>query len=186
MALNDQKIRSALKSKLQAQAFKPRDVIEELQVCNGNAIADLVALYKEAHCYEIKGSGDKIERILTQGQYYNYAFRKITLVTTENHIGKALSICPACWGVMVAFESRSKGIKIRHVRGAKINPDFCKKVAALTLWKSEMLSILKEERYKRKTRDFLAQLISTNMRKAELSSVICESLTRRTLKRVVR
>lgn len=185
MKLNDQEIRAALKIKLQRQYSKPKAIIEELQVCNGNAIADVVALYTEAHCYEIKGSGDKVERVLTQGRYYNSSFRKITLVTTENHLEKALSICPIFWGVMVAVDDSANNLRFRHVRGAKINPGFCKKLALLTLWKSEMLSILDEQKHKRKPRDFLAQLISSNKKKIELSNSICDLLVNRELEKIV-
>lgn len=185
MKLNDQEIRAALKIRLQGHSSKPKAIIEELQVCNGNAIADVVALYTEAHCYEIKGSRDKVERVLTQGRFYNSSFRKITLVTTENHLEKALSICPIFWGVMVAVYDSTNNLGLRHVRGAKINPEFCKELALLTLWKSEMLSILDEQEHKRKPRDFLAQLISSNKKKVELSNSICDLLVSRELERIV-
>jgi hypothetical protein len=185
MKLNDQEIRAALKIKLQSQSSKPKAIIDELHVCNGNAIADLVALYSEAHCYEIKGSGDKVERVITQGRYYNSAFRKITLVTTENHLQKSLAICPTFWGIMVAVNDGENSLRFRNYRGAKINPEFCKETALLTLWKSEMITILDEQKHKRKPRDFLAQLISSNKKKIELSSSICDLLVSRVLDKVV-
>lgn len=180
MRLNDFEIRKALVQKLEAQTVKPRAIVEELRVYNGNAIADVVALYNEAHCYEIKGEDDKVERILIQGEFYNPSFRKITLVTTENHLEKALSICPDYWGIVIAFSSGNI-VKFRHLRGAKTNPEFSKELALLTLWKSEMLSILEEPKHQRKPRDVLAQLISSNKKKAELSSNICDLLITRRL-----
>lgn len=180
MRLNDFEIRKALVQKLETQTVKPRAIVEELRVYNGNAIADVVALYSEAHCYEIKGVDDKIERVLVQGKFYNSSFRKITLVTTENHLSKALSICPDCWGIVVAFSSAGV-IRFRHIRRAKTNPDFSKELALLTLWKSEMLSILEEPKHQRKPRDVLAQLISSNKKKAELSGHICDLLITRQL-----
>ncbi len=185
MKLNDQRIRTALKVKLQNQPSKPKAIIDELHVCNGNAIADVVALYNEAHCYEIKGSTDKVERVLTQGRYYNSSFRKITLVTTQNHLEKALAICPGFWGIMIATEDSTSNLRFRHIRGAKVNPEFCKEMALLTLWKSEMLSILDEQKHKRKPRDFLAQLISSNKKKIELSSNICDLLVTRELEKAI-
>ncbi|MEN3159965.1 sce7726 family protein [Alkalimonas sp. NCh-2] len=180
MRLNDLEIRKALINKLETQTVKPRAIVEELRVYNGNAIADVVALYSEAHCYEIKGEDDKVERVLVQSKYYNSSFRKITLVTTVNHIEKATSICPDYWGIVVAF-SENEAVKFRHIRGAKTNPDFSKELALLTLWKSEMLSILEEPKHQRKPRDVLAQLISSNKKKAELSSNICDLLITRRL-----
>ena len=76
--LNDVSIRKSLILKLKNQAVRPKAIIEELRVHNGKAIADVVALYAEAHCFEIKGDGDKIERILKQGKYYNLSFRTLT------------------------------------------------------------------------------------------------------------
>lgn len=180
MRLNDFEIRKALVQKLETQTVKPRAIVEELRVHNGNAIADVVALYNEAHCYEIKGLDDKVERVLVQGKFYNSSFRKITLVTTKNHLDKALSICPDYWGIMVVFSSEDI-VKFRHIRRAKTNPDFCKEIAVLTLWKSEMLTILEEPKHQRKPRDVLAQLISSNKKKAELSSNICDLLITRRL-----
>jgi hypothetical protein len=178
MKLNDLEIRQALKIKLNGQKPKPKAVVEELRVHNGNAIADVVALHTEAHCYEIKGCNDKVERVLTQGAYYNTAFRKITLVTTQNHLKKALLITPLHWGIILA-EYDGERVTLRYSRGAKANPLFDKELALLTLWKSEMLSILQETKHKRKPRDLLAQLISSSKKKVELSNNICEVLLNR-------
>ena len=178
MILNDKNIRHALLDKLNSQAIQPKAVIEELRVHNGNAIADVVALYNEAHCYEIKGATDKVERIQVQGSYYNSAFRKITLVTTQNHMQKALDLAPSYWGVMLATYS-GDNISLSYERGAKINPNFNKELALLTLWKSEMLEILEENKHKRKPRDLLARLISQTRKKSELSYSICDQLLER-------
>jgi len=184
MRLNDFEIRKALVRKIESQTIKPKAIIEELRIHNGNAIADVVALYSEAHCYEIKGEKDKIERVLVQGEFYNSSFRKITLVTTSNHLQKAQKICPGYWGIIVAFNA-DDSVKFRHVRGAKINPDFSKELALLTLWKSEMLSLLEQPKYQRKPRDYLAHLISSNKQKAELSNSICELLLTRKLSNTI-
>jgi len=178
MILNDSEIREALIDKLNNQAKKPHAIVEELRVRNGNAIADVVALYKDAHCYEIKGVNDKIERIITQGSYYDTAFKKITLVTTENHISKAFEIAPDHWGIVKASVCKEE-VKLCSIRRAKTNPYFSKELAALTLWKSEMLELIEEKKYKSKPRDFLAKLIAQTKRKPEVSSEICLQLLQR-------
>lgn len=179
--LNDKNIRQALLTRLNIQFVKPKAIIEELRVHNGNAIADIVALYNEAHCYEIKGETDKIERILSQGSFYNSSFMKITLVTTENHLDKALKISPKYWGILVTSIYNEK-IIFKHVRGAKCNPEFNKSMAVLTLWKSEMLNFFDDKNiYKYKPRGFLAQLISKNQKKTELSKKISTVLLERHL-----
>ena len=104
MELNDSRIREALLRKLARQKTQPRAVLEELHVHNGRAIADVVTLHAEAHCYEIKGATDRIERITVQGTYYNAAFRRITLVTTESNLRQAWKLAPQFWGILVAIE----------------------------------------------------------------------------------
>jgi len=175
MTLYDPDIRRSLIKKLESQSNKPKAIIEELRVHNGNAIADIVSLHLEAHCYEIKGCADKIERIKSQGVFYNASFRKITLVTTEKHIKKAIDISPPYWGIMIAVE-RNGEVVIRNIRKAKNNPEFNKELASLTLWKSEMLSLLNEKKLNKKPRAFLAQLLSESKKKVQLSNDICETL----------
>lgn len=177
LQLNDKEIRFSLIEKLKNQSIKPKAIIEELSVHNGNAIADVVTLHNEAHCYEIKGDGDKIERILTQGEYYNLSFRKITLVTTNKHLLKAIKLAPDFWGIMVAEEVESAVI-IKYIRRAKNNPNFDKSVALLTLWKDEMLNLINRENKKDKksSRAVLAELIAGSKRKMELSQDITLTL----------
>lgn len=160
------------------QPASPRAIIEELWVHNGSAIADVVALESEAHCYEIKGCNDKVERILVQGGYYNACFRRITLVATDRGLAKALRLSPHFWGLMVARVERNE-VRIHEVRKAQNNPNFCKHLAVLTLWKSEMLDLLQDHSHHRKPREALARLISATKGKIKLSADICELLVAR-------
>jgi hypothetical protein len=178
MDLNDASIREALLRKLVRQKSRPRAVLQELHVHNGKAIADVVTLHSEAHCYEIKGATDRIERIAAQGVYYNAAFRRITLVTTECNLRRALRLVPRFWGIMVAIADGIV-VRFRHVRAARLNPNFEKQWAAMTLWKSEMLELVEAVGAERKPRRLLAQLIAETRREVELSRIICDLLTSR-------
>jgi hypothetical protein len=173
--LNDARIREALLRRLARQKVRPRAVLEELHVHNGRAIADVVTLHSEAHCYEIKGATDRIERITAQGAYYNAVFRRITLVTTECNLRRAQELAPQFWGIIVAIE-QSKTVRFRHVRAAQHNPRFEKQSAAMTLWKSEMLELVQEAGAERKPRRLLAQLIADTRHELELSMTICDLL----------
>ena len=173
--LNDARIRNALLRKLERQKSAPRAVLEELHVHNGQAIADVVTLHKEAHCYEIKGETDRIERILVQGIYYNRSFRRITLVTVDSRIERALKLAPRFWGLMVAYID-GEVVRFRHVRASKLNPNFDKHSAALTLWKSEMLELVAEPGAERKPRRQLAQMIADRNREFQLSIRISDQL----------
>lgn len=179
--LNDARIREALLRKLARQKTRPRAVLEELHVHNGNAIADVVTLHSEAHCYEIKGATDRIERIAVQGTYYNAAFRWITLVTTECKLKRALKLVPPFWGILVAIDD-GKTIRFRHFRAAQLNPRFERQSAAMTLWKSEMLELVSEAGAERKPRKLLAQFIAETRRDLELSMSICDLLLGRRLR----
>ena len=173
--LNDSSIREALLRRLARQKTRPRAVLEELHVHNGSAIADVVTLHSEAHCYEIKGATDRIERIAVQGTYYNTAFRRITLVTTECKLRRALKLAPQFWGIMVAVED-GNAIRFRHSRAAQLNPHFERQSAAMTLWKSEMLELVSEAGAARKPRRQLAQLIAGTRCDLEVSMSICDLL----------
>ncbi len=170
--LNDARIREALLRKLARQKARPRAILEELHVHSGGAIADIVTLHSEAHCYEIKGETDKIDRIKVQGTYYNMVFRRITLVTTEGNLRRAIELAPPFWGIMVAIEVGDE-IRFRHERAAQLNNHFEKQAAAMTLWKSEMLELVSETGSERKPKRLLAQLIAETQRKLELSTNIC-------------
>ncbi len=181
MELNDANIREALLRKLEGQKARPRAVLQELHVHNGRAIADVVTLHTEAHCYEIKGATDRIERIIVQGVHYNAVFRRITLVTTDCNLRRAQKLAPRFWGIIVAVEQREK-VRFRHVRAASLNPHFEKQSAAMTLWKSEMLELVQEAGAERKPRRLLAQLIAETRRELELSETICDLLISRQLR----
>ena len=175
MNLNDATIREALLRKLERQKSRPRAVLQELHVHNGKAIADVVTLHSEAHCYEIKGETDRIARITAQGAHYNAAFRRITLVTTESNLKRARKLAPRFWGILVAIEDDG-AVRFRHVRAAQLNPKFEKQSAAMTLWKSEMLELVSHAGAERKPRRLLAELIAQTRRELNLSMSICDLL----------
>lgn len=179
--LNDPEIRLALSKYLQKKNFEDNEILEELHVCNGRAIADVVTLKEGVHCFEIKGDGDKIERILQQNVYFEKSFRRISVVTTDKHLKKALDIAPSHWGVMVARVDKSEEVVIRSVRRAKINHAFDKTTALLVLRKNEMLEMLpsNDKKIERNSRAVLADLIARNKKNYQVSREIGCTLTSR-------
>lgn len=137
--LTDKEIRRALLINLARRANAPLAALEEVHVCNSNAIADVVAVYKTMHCYEIKGETDSINRIVRQSHYYDQAFPLISLVTTTNHLRKAQEIVPQHWGIIVAQVVRESTVKFRYVRGATRNAMYSPEIALLSLWRSELI-----------------------------------------------
>jgi hypothetical protein len=138
--LKDKEIRTALLAHLMNRSPRPARVVEELSIDDGNAIADVVACYRELHCYEIKGQTDNVRRVLAQSEYYSQSFPKLTLVTTSNHLSWALSNMPEHWGLMLAKEHGERVI-FRYVRKAKTNSKFCKRKALMMLWKAELATL---------------------------------------------
>jgi len=143
MILNDKEIRYELRSFLSGRIPAPRAILDELHVSNGNAIADIVGIYKYSHCFEIKGENDSLSRINRQANYYNKSFRKITLVTTVNHLGKAEEVVPDFWGIISARVANGKVVFSYH-RRASINPFFNKAEALMSLWKDELIDFASE------------------------------------------
>ena len=177
--LTDKEIRAALIKHLRGQPEAPKAVLEEVRVHNGNAIADVVTVHRAAHCYEIKGETDAIARIVRQGSYYDQAFRRITLVTTENHLRQAQRIAPAHWGVIVATSADVEAPPLlRHVRKATISPSFDKQIALLSLWKCELLSMcdVEAKRAQKLSRANLTQMIAQTTGAREVSALVAQLL----------
>lgn len=166
MILKDPVIREKLKSYLLNLPCKPRAIIDELHVHKGNAIADVVAVYKEPHCFEIKGETDNTTRLRVQGQFYNQVFKRITLITTEKHLKKAQDNTPEFWGIIIAFV-KDGTIKFRHHRKSRPNPKFNKEVALYTLWRQEMLELSNKNKIE----------IKSNINKHDLAHKIAAELT---------
>jgi hypothetical protein len=140
--LTDREIRQALLSSLERRANAPRATLEEVHVCNSNAIADVVAVYKAMHCYEIKGETDSINRVVRQAKYYDQAFPLISLVTTANHLRRAEEIVPQHWGIITANAGRKGSVIFSHMRGAGRNKTYSPEIALLSLWRSELLEFV--------------------------------------------
>lgn len=183
--LTDQEIRRALLKRLGGMSPSPRALLEEVRVHNGNAIADVVAIHRGAHCYEIKGETDAVQRIGRQGAFYDLAFQRITLVTTENHLESAARIAPAHWGVMLTTrESMDAEPRFRYLRKATDSPSFDKQLALLTLWREELVSLCSghDAPVGRLSRRGLTQLLADKSPARDISAWIGEKLaTRQTM-----
>lgn len=178
--LTDKEIRHALLVNLGRRANPPRVTLEEVHVCNGNAIADVVAVYKAMHCYEIKGETDSINRIVRQSRFYDQAFPLISLVTTENHLRRAEIIAPKHWGIVLANSSPSAVI-FKHVRGAARNPSYLPEIALLSLWRSELIKFpnLSSASLEKMNRQKIASLIASSVPTGVISELVGQALAAR-------
>ena len=178
--LTDAKIREALKARLRSLTVPPRAILEEVRVHNGNAVADVVAVHRAAHCYEIKGETDTLNRLVRQASFYDLAFRRITVVTTENHLAQVRALAPNYWGVVLATMN-DRAPKLRYWRKASDSPLFDKRVALLTLWKRELLDmcLVPNMRLEKMSRHALTTLISESDTVPNVSERIAEALVNR-------
>lgn len=178
--LNDKDIRIHLIKFL--NKYKPKKIVEELRVHNGNAIADVVTVNNILHCYEIKGDNDSIIRAVKQAEFYNKCFPKITLVTTENHFNNAVSKIPFFWGIIICKYTED-GVVFTYRRRSSYNPFLDKKQALLTLWKKELEEISKEflqiKINRNLSREIYANEISKIITKNDLSFFISKSIHNR-------
>ncbi|WP_133248131.1 sce7726 family protein [Comamonas sp. JNW] len=161
--LTDKVIRQALIANLRRRLNAPLATLEEVHVCNSNAIADVVAVYKKMHCYEIKGETDSITRIARQASFYDQAFSLISLVTTENHLKRAEIIIPNHWGIILAKESGG-AVSLRNIRGASKNSLYRPEIALLSLWRSELIQFANVDNISlgKMNRQKIAELIASN------------------------
>ena len=143
MALDDKRIRECLKKKLFSSKNKPASILDELSVENGRAIADVVAVYKTCHCYEIKSDLDSLTRLDRQVDFYNRVFEKITLVITEKHLSSAFGKIPDFWGVMVAKEVRGE-VRFSVIRRSGLNKNIEPASLLISLWREELVWIYEE------------------------------------------
>ncbi|MGK5068852.1 sce7726 family protein [Janthinobacterium sp. RT4P48] len=182
--LTDKEIRQALLVHLGRRAKPPRATLEEVHVCNGNAIADVVAVYKTMHCYEIKGETDSINRIVRQSQYYDQAFPLITLVTTVNHLKRAEVIVPKHWGIMLANSTRNNSVTFKHVRGVTRNPSYLPEIALLSLWRSELIKFpnFSSPLLEKMNRQRIAELIASSVPTSAINEIVGQALTARSSK----
>lgn len=179
--LTDKEIRRALLVHLERRANPPRATLEEVHVCNGNAIADVVAVYKTMHCYEIKGETDSINRVVRQSQFYDQAFPLISLVTTANHLKRAELIVPKHWGIMLAEPTYSDSVILKYVRGTTRNPFYLPEVALLSLWRSELIKLPNSSNavLEKMNRQKIAALIASNIPTSTINEIVGETLAAR-------
>lgn len=160
--LNDKEIRKDFINFLDRKNPKPEKIIEEFRLHGGNVIADVIAIYDTPHVFEIKGDNDKIDRVVDQAFYYNLSAPRLSLVTTEKHLDKAIQILPNFWGILVAKSGNPTTFS--YCRGAKTNPLFRKELSLLSLWKEELEALARKNTInidKKANRRKMAEIIAS-------------------------
>jgi hypothetical protein len=167
LAIYDYHIRKALIANFaNIPCFQTGDtvVIHELDVCGGTSRIDIAVVNGQLHGYEIKSQQDNLMRLETQIEDYSQIFDTMTIVITENHIGKVVELVPDWWGIQYVTGD-PENLDIYTKREARKNESINSYQLAQLLWRDELFMLLKEKvkqtnGFASKTRRQLAQLVT--------------------------
>ncbi len=144
MRTRESDVREALRNNL-IDEFKydlSTKLINEMQVCFGQARVDIAVINGFLHGYEIKSDSDTLERLPQQVYCYSKVFDFVTLVCGEGFLGEIDSIIPRWWGVKVATIDSEGDVAIRVIRDPEENTSIDPLSLVQLLWKDETLSVL--------------------------------------------
>lgn len=137
--MNDPEIRAALVRRLDGQGGL---LIHELGLSGHRHRADVVTVDTELCGFEIKGDGDTLRRLPAQAAAFSRVFDRVTLVSAERHVARALDIVPPWWAVLVAGEGE-RGVFLEPCRTGAINPAPDPVAVAEVLWRDQALAALR-------------------------------------------
>jgi len=165
--LDDSQIRSFLIKRIREKNQHTDAVlIEELDLCLGEARVDLVLVNGKNVGIEIKSDLDSLDRLPKQIEIYTRVFDQVEIVSGKKHLDQILDTVPNWWGVSNVTRSIKGNLEYRKFRSCKKNLHKDPLSAAQLLWKKEVLELLMSKQLatknKNKTRDVLwATLIET-------------------------
>jgi len=150
-------------------------IIDELKVCNGNAIMDVAIVNGALIGFEIKSPYDNLSRLRTQMLYYNKVFDYITIVTSNKHINGVIKEVPYWWGIWVV-EKNKQEIKKIQIRTAIPNENIEAFSVAQFLWKIEIIDLINKRRldnkYKNKRKWIQWQYLADSLELTDLKNEI--------------
>lgn len=132
-------------------------IIEELDLCLGEARIDLAVINGIAKGIEIKSDKDTLVRLYSQIPVYNKIFDVMEIVIGESHQEEILKIVPDWWGISLVSYNGSARLSYRQLRKSKVNKNKDPLSVIQLLWKKEALQLLETKnlsaQFKNKTRD---------------------------------
>ena len=144
MKTRDSQIRNSLHIKLKEEYANDPDtiILDEFNVCYGEARIDIAVINGAMHGYEIKSDNDTLKRLRKQIDVYNRIFDTITIVTGTTHYKDVVELVPPWWGVKVAQINESGETEINDIREPQLNDGIDPFSLAQFLWRSELLDLL--------------------------------------------
>lgn len=137
-------IRKYLHSKIlkEHENLKNAKIIDELKLCQGDAIIDVAVFNGCINGYEIKSDSDTLERLPKQIEIYNKIFHKMTIVTGEKHIDKVSKMIPDWWGIIEVINGKNKIKSFSEIKNNGKNNNLEAISLLQLLWKDEIIEFL--------------------------------------------
>ena len=141
--VTEQLLRDLVKAQLprlirsRSEAF----LVEEMEVCLGQARVDLAVIADHLIGIEIKGPKDDVSRLPRQVQAYSRCFDRVILVVHESLAERAKPLVPGWWGMVIAHE---KDGECQHylTKRPRPNPDLDLDAVLSLLWRDEIDALL--------------------------------------------
>jgi|WetSurMetagenome_2_1015567.scaffolds.fasta_scaffold00004_4 hypothetical protein len=141
--MKDFEIRRSLHQNFLSDFQHPSEslIVDELKVCNGNAIMDVAVINGSLIGFEIKSSDDNLSRLTNQISFYNKVFDFVTIVTCNNHLKGVIKTVPKKWGIWIV-EKEGVELKKFEARTPTWNEDTDAFSIAQFLWKTEIFDLI--------------------------------------------
>jgi len=157
-------------------------IVDELNLCQGDARIDVAVINGIMHGYEIKSESDTLERLPGQISIYNQVLDKVTVIVGLNHYDKVVNLVPDWWGIKVVAHNK-KGFEIKTRKRNKKNKDVNPYSVAQLLWRDETLEVLAkfglDKGYKSKPKSDLWERLAANLPIDQLKFEVREKLKSR-------
>ena len=178
-------IRNYLHSKVlkEHEDMKDAKIIDELKLCQGDAIIDIAVFNGSINGYEIKSDSDTLERLPKQIEIYNKVFNKMTIVTGDKYIDNIFRIVPEWWGIIKVINGSSKIDNFVVVRENKENQHIDSIALIQLLWKDEILELLElfniKSGVKGKSKKVLWKITSDNIELKHIENFVKNKIKNR-------
>ena len=178
-------IRNYLHSKVlkEHEDMKDARIIDELKLCQGDAIIDIAVFNGSINGYEIKSDSDTLERLPKQIEIYNKVFNKMTIVTGDKYIDNIFRIVPEWWGIIKVINGSSKIDNFVVVRENKENQHIDSIALIQLLWKDEILELLElfniKSGVKGKSKKVLWKITSDNIELKHIENFVRNKIKNR-------
>ena len=158
-------------------------IVDELDVCGGEARIDVVAIGDEIVGYEIKSERDSLSRLTSQLAFYGDALPRLNIVVGSCHLNNIIESLPHWCGLYVAHENGDR-IDIVRVRESDENPNIKKLALAQFLWRDEALKELSQrgldKGLRTKPRQALWEKLAQELTLSQLLSAVAHWMRNRT------